>query len=49
LCGLAEKQGLKVMPSAAIDKRLDNNEKEIDALIAQARRYPRHDRPCDRG
>jgi exo-beta-1,3-glucanase (GH17 family) len=37
---LAEKQGLKVMAGAEIDKRLDNNEKEIDALIAQARRYP---------
>ena len=37
---LAEKQGLKVMAGAQILKGLDGNEKEIDALIAQARRYP---------
>jgi exo-beta-1,3-glucanase (GH17 family) len=37
---LAEKDGLKVMAGAWIDARLDNNEKEIAALIAQARRYP---------
>ncbi|TAL83286.1 MAG: glycosyltransferase [Rhodanobacter sp.] len=37
---LAEKEGLKVMAGAWIDRRLDNNEKEIAALIAQARRYP---------
>ncbi len=37
---LAEKEGLKVMAGAWIDRRLDNNEKEITALIAQARRYP---------
>jgi len=37
---LAEKYGLKVMAGAWIDRRLDNNEKEIDTLIAQARHYP---------
>ena len=37
---LAEKDGLKVMAGAEIDKRLDNNEKEISALIAMARHYP---------
>ncbi len=37
---LAEQDGLKVMAGAWIDRRLDNNEKEIAALIAQARRYP---------
>jgi len=37
---LAEKEGLQVMAGAWIDRRLDNNEKEIDTLIAQARRYP---------
>ncbi|WP_109124057.1 glycosyltransferase family 2 protein [Dyella sp. C11] len=37
---LAEKDGLQVMAGAWIDRRLDNNEKEIETLIAQARRYP---------
>ncbi len=37
---LAEKEGLQVMAGAWVDRRLDNNEKEIDTLIAQARRYP---------
>jgi len=37
---LADKQGLQVMAGAWIDRRLDNNEKEIETLIAQARRYP---------
>lgn len=37
---LADKNGLNVLAGAWIDNRLDNNEKEIDALIAQARRYP---------
>ncbi|MDE2156259.1 MAG: glycosyltransferase [Xanthomonadaceae bacterium] len=37
---LAERAGLKVMAGAWIDRRLDNNEKEIATLIAQARRYP---------
>jgi exo-beta-1,3-glucanase (GH17 family)/glycosyltransferase involved in cell wall biosynthesis len=37
---LAERDGLKVLAGAWIDTRLDNNDREIDALIAQARRYP---------
>ncbi|WP_114240856.1 glycosyltransferase family 2 protein [Dyella sp. C9] len=37
---LAEKDGLQVMAGAWIDRRLDNNEQEIETLIAQARRYP---------
>jgi len=37
---LAEQEGLQVMAGAWIDRRMDNNEQEIDALIAQARRYP---------
>ncbi len=37
---LAEQEGLQVMAGAWVDRRLDNNEKEIEALIAQARRYP---------
>ncbi|HEX7815325.1 glycosyltransferase [Dyella sp.] len=37
---LAEKEGLRVMAGAWLDNRLDNNEKEIAALVAQARRYP---------
>ncbi|MEW9623950.1 glycosyltransferase family 2 protein [Rhodanobacter geophilus] len=37
---LAERDGLKVLAGAWIDTRLDNNDKEIAALIAQARRYP---------
>ena len=37
---LAEKEGLQVLAGAWVDRRLDNNEKEIDTLIAQARRYP---------
>ncbi|MDE3073274.1 MAG: glycosyltransferase, partial [Pseudomonadota bacterium] len=37
---LAERAGLKVMAGAWIDRRLDNNEKEIATLIAQARHYP---------
>lgn len=38
---LAEQDGLKVMAGAWIDRRLENNDKEIAALIAQARRCPR--------
>jgi len=38
---LAQKEGLDVLAGAWIDTRLENNEKEIDALIAQARRYPK--------
>ncbi|QWT20603.1 glycosyltransferase [Bacillus sp. NP157] len=38
---LADKEGLDLMAGALIDTRLDNNEREIDALIAQARRYPK--------
>jgi exo-beta-1,3-glucanase (GH17 family)/glycosyltransferase involved in cell wall biosynthesis len=37
---LAQKEGLKVLAGAQIDRRLDNNEKELDALIAVSRRYP---------
>jgi len=37
---LAQKEGLKVMAGAEIDKRLDNNEREIELLIAKARAYP---------
>jgi exo-beta-1,3-glucanase (GH17 family)/glycosyltransferase involved in cell wall biosynthesis len=37
---LAEKDGLQVMAGAWIDRRLDNNENEVQTLIAQARRYP---------
>ncbi|WP_243039185.1 glycosyltransferase family 2 protein [Dyella sedimenti] len=37
---LADKEGLQVMAGAWVDRRLDNNEKEIETLIAQARRYP---------
>ena len=37
---LAEQEELQVMAGAWIDRRLDNNEKEIEALIAQSRRYP---------
>ncbi|WP_329743469.1 glycosyltransferase family 2 protein [Dyella sp. A6] len=38
---LAHKEGLHVMAGAWIDTRLENNEKEIEALIAMARRYPK--------
>jgi exo-beta-1,3-glucanase (GH17 family)/glycosyltransferase involved in cell wall biosynthesis len=37
---LAQKEGLKVMAGAEIDKRLENNEREIEVLIAKARAYP---------
>jgi cellulose synthase/poly-beta-1,6-N-acetylglucosamine synthase-like glycosyltransferase/exo-beta-1,3-glucanase (GH17 family) len=37
---LAQKEGLKVMAGTVIDTRLENNEKELDALIALAQRYP---------
>ncbi|GLQ49544.1 glycosyltransferase [Dyella flava] len=37
---LARQDGLKVMAGADIDTRLENNEKEMDALIALANRYP---------
>ncbi|MEO7072877.1 MAG: glycosyl hydrolase family 17 protein, partial [Rhodanobacter sp.] len=37
---LAEREGLKVMAGAWIDRRLDNNQAELDTLVAQARRYP---------
>ena len=38
---LAHKEGLHVLAGAWIDTRLENNEKEIEALIAMARRYPK--------
>jgi len=38
---LADKEGLDVMAGANIDTRLENNEREIEALIAQAHRYPK--------
>ena len=38
---LAHEEGLKVLAGAWIDTRLENNEKEIEALIAMARRYPK--------
>ncbi|MGC1548049.1 MAG: glycosyltransferase family 2 protein [Rhodanobacter sp.] len=38
---LAQKEGLDVLAGAWIDTRLENNEKEIETLIAQARRYPK--------
>ncbi|HEX7338414.1 MAG TPA: glycosyltransferase [Rhodanobacteraceae bacterium] len=38
---LAKAQGLQVLAGAWLDTRLGNNEKELDALIAQARRYPK--------
>ncbi|TCV94182.1 exo-beta-1,3-glucanase (GH17 family) [Luteibacter rhizovicinus] len=37
---LARQEHLEVMAGALIDRRIDNNEREIDALIAQANRYP---------
>jgi exo-beta-1,3-glucanase (GH17 family)/glycosyltransferase involved in cell wall biosynthesis len=37
---LAEHEGLDVLAGAWMDRRLDNNELELEALIAQARRYP---------
>ncbi|WP_425478282.1 glycosyltransferase family 2 protein [Frateuria defendens] len=37
---LAQKEGLKVMAGANIDTRLNNNERELEGLIALARRYP---------
>lgn len=37
---LAERDGLKVLAGAWIDTRLENNDREIAALIAQAQRYP---------
>ena len=37
---LAQRHGIKVTAGAQIDTRLANNEKELDALIALARRYP---------
>ncbi|WP_158881886.1 glycosyltransferase family 2 protein [Rhodanobacter sp. L36] len=37
---LARNEGLKVTAGAEIDKRLENNEREIEALIAKAREYP---------
>ncbi len=37
---LAEHEGLKLLAGAWIDTRLDNNDREIAALVAQARRYP---------
>ena len=37
---LAMKYHLDVMAGAWLDRRTDNNEKEIEALIAQARRWP---------
>jgi exo-beta-1,3-glucanase (GH17 family)/glycosyltransferase involved in cell wall biosynthesis len=37
---LAQKEGLKVLAGTVIDTRLDNNEKELEALIALSRRYP---------
>jgi len=38
---LADKEGLDIMAGANIDTRLENNEREIDALIAQAHRFPK--------
>ncbi len=37
---MAQKEGLKVMAGADIDTRLDNNERELDTLVALSRRYP---------
>jgi cellulose synthase/poly-beta-1,6-N-acetylglucosamine synthase-like glycosyltransferase/exo-beta-1,3-glucanase (GH17 family) len=37
---LAQKEGLRVMAGAEIDKRLENNDREIEMLIAKARAYP---------
>ncbi|HWG11462.1 MAG TPA: glycosyltransferase [Rhodanobacteraceae bacterium] len=37
---LAQKYGLDVMAGAWLDKRVERNEKEMDALIAQSRRWP---------
>ncbi len=37
---LARDYGLDVMAGAWLDRRRENNERELDALIAQARRYP---------
>lgn len=38
---LAQKEGLDELAGAWIDARLENNENEIETLIAQARRYPK--------
>ncbi len=38
---LAKRQGLDVMAGAWIDRRLVHNDEEIDAVVAQARRYPK--------
>ncbi len=38
---LAKAQGLDVMAGAWIDRRLVHNDQEIDAVVAQARRYPK--------
>ena len=38
---LAKAQGLDVMAGAWIDRRLVHNDEEIDAVVAQARRYPK--------
>ena len=38
---LAKKQGLDVLAGAWIDRRMVHNDAEIDALVAQAHRYPK--------
>lgn len=40
LPALAEKHGLKLTAGAWLDRRRDNNERELEALIAQAKHYP---------
>lgn len=42
--GLAAKYGLQVAAGAWLDKRLDNNELEIESLIGMVHRYPNIDR-----
>ena len=37
---LAQRQGLEVLAGAWLDRRNVHNERELEALIAQARRYP---------
>jgi exo-beta-1,3-glucanase (GH17 family)/glycosyltransferase involved in cell wall biosynthesis len=38
---LADQNGMDVMAGALIDRRLGNNERELAALVAQGRRYPK--------
>ncbi|MFI4987344.1 MAG: glycosyltransferase, partial [Alphaproteobacteria bacterium] len=42
--GLASKYGLYVTAGAWLDKRLDNNQLELDSLVSMVRRYPNIDR-----